>query len=130
MNFLTRSFVARNYPNVHRITSSLGAYAVSLPTHQNGWHLPRQYTTLSANIVDTSLCHGKKLLFQHASIRCKSKRANRNQNEQDVDSDGESDNDDEDFREGNKGDKQIKKLKVNSMRLDTIVSTGFKISKK
>lgn len=72
----------------------------------------------------------------HTSIRCKSNKKNRRSNrnesdeEDDEDSDGEKSKLDE-FRQGDKAsDRNLTEIKVQTLRLDTVIKFGLGFSKK
>lgn len=133
MNILVRNLVVGNHSRFLRICSSLSiSRADFIAGEKCDQFASRPYITITPNTVRTELCHGKNWSIQQTTIRLKSKKTYRKSSERAQDSDDENENedDDHDFREGNKGDKQIKKIKVGSLRLDSIVAAGLNISKK
>lgn len=69
------------------------------------------------------------------SIRLKSNKRNRKQRNANDDEDEESDDDDDSmgmdsFREGNSSDRNLVKVKVQTLRLDTVIKAGLGYTKK
>lgn len=72
----------------------------------------------------------------YTSIRFKSNKKNRNVNRKDEDDENEEDSDDEEskldeFRQGDKAsDRNLTEIKVQTLRLDTVIKSGLGFSKK
>lgn len=88
----------------------------------------RQIHLLSCKYPSSTSCNCDGFVYGVAvPIRFKSnKRGNRSNTE----SDDEDESDAEDFRQGDKSDKSLSTLKVQTLRMDTILSVGLGLSKK
>lgn len=70
----------------------------------------------------------------NTSVRYKSNKRNRRDKEQDNENDEEDDDDDSsdinEFKDGDKSDRNLAQLKIQTLRLDTVIKAGLGISKR
>lgn len=68
------------------------------------------------------------IVYNPVRFRSKGKQSNKNNNEN---SDDESDDyDSSEFKEGDKSDRNLTRIKVQTLRLDTVIKAGLGISKR